>query len=107
MSGSVSSIAVATKAGNFLRRGDNPLLSHTLREGAKRQWRLLCTDRSGTEMRSDFDGKMSAKLTKITHQVEACVDLKPIFRVWNQRKMPDSFFLSCIHVILNKNEDME
>ncbi|WP_432629421.1 hypothetical protein, partial [Brotaphodocola sp.] len=46
------------------------------REGAKRQWRLLCTDRSGTEKRSDFDKKMSAELTKITRQVSASVDLK-------------------------------
>ncbi len=27
-------------------------------------------------MRSDFDEKMSAELTKITRQVDACVDLK-------------------------------
>ena len=43
----------------LLSRGDNPLLSYTLREGAKRQWRLLCTDRSETEKRSNSDRKIS------------------------------------------------
>ena len=32
-----------------------PIIQKMLRKGAKRQWRLLCTDRSGTEIRSDFE----------------------------------------------------
>ena len=81
---------------NFLRRGDNPLLSYTLREGAKRQWRLLCTDRSGTEKRSDFDKKMSAELTKITRQVSASIDLnrklRPTQGLWFGNFFVEDFF---------------
>ena len=31
-----------------------PIIQKMLRKGAKRQWRLLCTDRSGTKMRTLF-----------------------------------------------------
>ncbi|MEI3187427.1 hypothetical protein AAAY25_00290 [Brotaphodocola catenula] len=44
--------------------------------GAKRRWRLFCTDRSETEKRSDYDWKMSAKLTRIARKIFASVDLK-------------------------------
>ncbi|WP_432631363.1 hypothetical protein, partial [Brotaphodocola sp.] len=78
---------------NFLRRGDNPLLSYTLREGAKRQWRLLCTDRSGTEKRSDFDRKMSAELTKITRQVSVSVDLNSFL-----------YCIFCVFIYVSSND---
>ena len=36
-----------------------PIIQKMLRKGAKRQWRLLCTDRSKTEKRSNSDRKIS------------------------------------------------
>ena len=42
-----------------------PIIQKMLRKGAKRQWRLLCTDRSGTKMRTRRRGRWLPKQPRL------------------------------------------